>query len=270
MSEEALQEEVVVEEEAIVEEVTYTAAEQQAMKHGWKPQENWEGSKDDFITAPEFNRRAELFDKIARQSKEIKEVKDQFTKLAAHQSKVAEKAKQEVLEALKEEKIKAYADEDFEKVVEIDEKIAVERNTEIPEVNKQPDPAFDEWAARNEWYSNDTELTELADALGIAYGNAQVKKGRSADSITMDEVLTYVDSKMKKHISTNAQERAPSAVESATKSPSKRSTKSSKPKFTAKDLNNDQLELMRGIIKADPLMTEAAYIEELVKIGELK
>lgn len=276
MSEEAIKEveinleEVGTEIPGEVAPVEYTAAEQEAMKHGWKPQTEWEGDEDDFISAPEFNRRAELFDKIARQSRDLKQIDAKYNQLIKMQSKIAEKAKEETIKELMEQKTEAYAREDFSKVVELDEKIAEEKNaTVLPEApSNTVDPHFTAWTQENTWYENDADLADLADAFGMAYGQKEIKKGRDPNSITMDEVLAHVDSKMKPHLNVSPARgtKAP-AVEGASKSAGKRPAK--KAAFTEADLSEDQKVIMNDIIKSDPSFTKEMYIESLVQIGEL-
>lgn len=257
--------EIDLEKEApVVEEVVHSPAETEALKHGWKPEDSWEGEAEDFISAPEFNRRAELFDKIARQSRDLKQVDSKYNQLMEMQTKIAEKAKSAAIEELMEQKAEAYAAEEFTKVVELDEKIAVEKNTVVaPVPTPEKNPEFESWAQNNEWYAADTELADLADAFGNAYGNRQKANGYVP---TMEEVLAHVDSKMKPHLKPTRTTAAP-AVEGASKSIGKRGPKKSG--FTKKDLSPDQKEIMNDIIKTDPEFTEQMYIDSLIEIGEL-
>jgi hypothetical protein len=74
----------VVEEKEVVTEtpVELSPDEQRAMEHGWRPKEEWEGDPEDWVSAREFNRRGELFARIAKYGNENKEMRDSFTTLA--------------------------------------------------------------------------------------------------------------------------------------------------------------------------------------------
>jgi len=245
----------------------YSKAEQEALKHGWKPKDNWEGSDDDFISAPEFNRRAELFDKIASQGRQLKQIDSKYNQVLSLQAKLTEKAREQAIKELMEQKTAAYANEEFAKVVEIDEQIAAEKSTPVIETPTAPadSPEFLEWAKENSWYTTDPDLAELADTYGLAYGNKQAAAGRDVSTISMEELLNHVDKKMKPILNKPAPSAQP-AVEAGSRGVGQRGSKKS---FTEKDLTQDQKTIMRDIIKHDPSFTKEMYIESLVEIGEL-
>jgi len=276
MSEEAKVEDVEINLEAevteAVVEVEHSPAESEALKHGWKPQDDWEGNDEDFISAPEFNRRAELFDKIARQGRDLKQIDSKYNPLMQMQGKIAEKTRKDTIAELMEAKTEAYANEDFSRVVELDEQIAVEKfnSTYIPPdaAPAQANPEFVVWANDNPWYESNAEMAELADAFGAAYGNKEVANGRNPQSISMEEVLAHVNKKMQPMLkSTPSRGSKPSAVEGAGKSAGKRGTK--KGAFSEGDLSVDQKTIMYDIMKSDSTFTKEMYIDSLVEIGEL-
>lgn len=261
-----------VDEEEVVEEVEpeYSEVELEARKHGWIPKDDFDGEDDDFISAAEYNRRAELFGKIASQKRDIDTIRGTVKQLVEHNRKLEKATREKTIKELQAQKTAAYEQEDFGKVVEIDEQIAQERQAnEVveqkpePSATNQPNPALEAWKGNNRWYEEDSELAGDADAFAISYIQRQRKQGTQP---TTEEVLQYVDKKMKPML-VRGNNNHVSAVEGAGRS--RKPKKQGKKTFTKADLNDTQLELMRGIMRADSEMTEKEYIEQLAAIGEL-
>ena len=91
MAEEVKQEQVVEKTpEQVKEEPQYTEIQLKAIDQGWIPKEEFDGDPEAFIDAAEFVRRGELFEKIEKQSKQLKAVREALEAFRIHHSKVKE------------------------------------------------------------------------------------------------------------------------------------------------------------------------------------
>jgi hypothetical protein len=249
-------------------EAKYNSEELKALKHGWKPLEDFDGPEEQWRSAREFNDRAELFDKINRQKKDYQRLEATTKRLLEHNKKIEEATRKQVIKELKEQKVEALANEDFNRVVEIDDQIREEESKPAEVVDVEPQiveenkEAFQEWIGDNGWYNANPELAADADAFGISFGQRNPQA-------TMAEVLEYVDKKMAPFLkTTKVTNQSTSPVESSAKSGNKPSKR--KGKFTEADLDETQRSFMHSLMKIDPEMTAEKYIDDLVKIGELK
>ena len=146
-----------VEEEAEVELVSetteYSEAEQEAMAHGWRP-EGVEGKRN--LSAEEFLERGKLIDDIKDLKRKYKKTQEAFDALRVHHNRVKASEREKIVEELKLQKRLALEADDYERIVDIDEKLAVARNSveeedDIPDVNREvANEAFVEWSAENQ------------------------------------------------------------------------------------------------------------------------
>lgn len=266
------QEAVVIEkeeEEVVVEEPVFTEEELHAMDHGWAPKDQWKGDEDDWVNAKEFNRRGELFGKI----KILERDRDSLRQATAHMKDLLAKAQEtefkRAMRELKAEKRQAADEGETSKMLEIDDKIeelqadqqAYERD--VNQVNTQPqiNEAFIAWQNRNQWYVQDADMRMFADTAGLNYAQQN-------PSASPEDVFKVVDKQIRKAYPEkfdNPRRNSPPKVESSTTNVS---DKSSKSKYTAKDLNEEQRSIMKTMTRSG-IMTEEEYINELARIGEI-
>jgi len=243
--------------------VEYTEAQKEAMSKGWKP-EGVEGKPK--LSADEFLRNEEFFDKIHKQNKHIKKLEQTVEEMTRQHSKIAELERKKVLDSLNAAKKKALAEEDYDKVIELDDQIAETRNEVIEEPKKQEpkiDPEFYQWQTKNTWYDEDKDpaLFQEATALGAAYN--------SMTGATGLELYTYVERTMKRLYpeKTGGVTKTPTTVVEGSGKPTNRKP-TGKKKYTAADLNEVQRSVMKRYVKSG-VLTEQEYIDELARIGEL-
>lgn len=254
--------EVVVEQKPAVETPTereYSSIELKAIDQGWIPKEEFDGDVSEFIDAPEFVRRGELFRKIETQSKEVKALRNALEAFKGHHSKVKEAEYERALKTLQDARKQAFVDGEHERAFAIEEKID-EIKTEKAEVVRQATepvvedntytPEFVNWVSRNGWYENNRVMRKAADAIGLELH----KEGHSPA-----EVLKLVEQEIRKEFSHKfkpvAAERS-MAVEPSTRS----SAKSESFRLTS-----DEEEVMRQIVRSG-VMTKEQYIADLKKI----
>ncbi len=152
----------------------YTPTQLKAIEQGWKPKDQYEGPEEDFIDAPEFVRRGELFTKIAAQNNELKAVKRALEEFKRDQSKAKAADLDRNMKHLKHAQRQAMLEGEPEKAFQYEdqleyvraEKERVEREAAQP-VAQQLNPEFVAWEAQNKWYTNDDVMRGAADALGF-------------------------------------------------------------------------------------------------------
>lgn len=237
----------------------YSAIEIKAIEQGWIPKEEFDGDTSEFIDAPEFVRRGELFNKIERQSKELKAVRQALDAFRVHHSKVKEMEYERALKTLKEAKREATINGEHERALALEDKIDEVRaekdtitreaqQTAVQETSNEYTPQFRSWVDRNEWYENNRVMRKLADQLGAEYH----QEGHSPT-----EVLELVEREIRKefaHKFKNPATSRPNAVEPTTRQPANRDTFS---------MSADEIEIMRKIVAVTPNYTEADYKKEL-------
>lgn len=270
MTEEIKAEEVKVEEaEVVVEQAPeLSETEVQASEQGWVPKEEWVaggGNADEWRTAKEFVDRGELYKTIHSTKRDLKQTQAALTALQRHHQFVFEKAQKEAIEELKREKRLAIRDEDFARLEAVEEEIektqeqqAVERKAlqqeQLTAQQINPHPEFIAWVDRNNWYTQNSDMREEADAFGLVY--MQRNPG-----VASQDVLKYVEGKIKKTYPEKfaARKAAPNAVAAVSRvgSPSRKAADDFQMTETEREIMND-------LVKSE-VMTKEAYVAELKK-----
>lgn len=263
MTEETKTEVVETKEDTQTEQVEFTPIQLKAIDQGWIPKEEFDGDPEEFIDAPEFVRRGELFKKIESQSKELKAVRKALEAFGQHHSKVKEIEYERALKSLKESRKQALTDGEVERALALEDKIDEVQAEKAQMVNDAAaaaqvedtdtyNPLMQSWVDRNPWYETDDIMRAAADGVGMKLH----KEGHSPA-----EVLDLVEKKIRKefaHKFQNPARNKPSAVE-----PSTRQASSSKDTFK---LSAEEEQIMRKIVSVTPGYTEADYIKELKAI----
>lgn len=246
----------------VKEEVQLTPIQQKALDQGWKPKDQFEGEEDEFIDAPEFVRRGELFGKIEHQSRELKAVKQALDALKTHNSKIESSAYDRALKALKDQRKEAIIEGETARAFELEDQIEdvqterarIAREAAVPAV-QEVDPAFTAWVDSNPWYTKDSNMQAVADRVGLDLA----RRG-----IPQNEVLRKVEEAVKEafpHKFTNPKRDRASAVE-----PSSRGGTSAT-RGVDIHMDADETKIMRKIV-ASGVMTEAEYKSQLKKVRE--
>lgn len=238
----------------------YSEIELKAIDQGWIPKEEFDGDPSEFIDAPEFVRRGELFEKIERQSREIKQVRAALEAFKVHHSKVKEAEYERALKALQDARKQAFVDGEHERAFALEEKID-EIKQEKAEIVKNAAPVetdtgyteeFQEWVGRNNWYETNQNMRDMADQIGLRLA----KSGMSPSKVLV-EVEKEIRKEFAHRFTNQRQERAP-AVESSTRSNAQRKEVS---------LSADEREIMRKIVSTG-VMTEEQYLKELKSVRD--
>lgn len=267
MTEEIKAEEIV--EEVVQEAVELSPAEEKASEYGWVPKEDWVASGKDeseWRSAKEFNERGELYNSLHSTKRELKQTQATLTALQRHHNFVFEKAHRQAVDELKHEKRLALRNDDLEAVEAIDDQIEKKqvefqneaaqliREQQVAATVAQPHPDFQAWVGRNQWYQNDLEMKEDADAFGVVYMNKN-------PTASPQDVLKYVEQRVRKQYSDKFQVRkaAPSAVSAVNKT-----NVAGRRVVDDFEMNETERDIMKSLVQSG-VMTEEKYKAELKK-----
>jgi len=261
----------------------YTPAQEQAVSKGWKPLEEWEGDPDDWVDAPEFNRRGELMDKIGGQSKalkksqrELEELRKVVKDLVDHNRKISKKSVDELQKELRAQKREAEMSMDYEALDEIDDKLEELKNTrkkiddldgftndtpkDEPKIPEEVRVAAESWREHNSWYGQDVVLTGAADALANLYGQ---KAGEDAD---VEKMFRFIDESLRKefpHKFKQTQKRANAVDTSSNTRPI-----INRKKARVSDLSAEQKQMAKRF-EDQGVISMQEYAQQLLDAGEL-
>lgn len=140
--------------------------EEYARSKGWRPKDEWDSDKGEWIDAAEFNRRGPLFDTIGKLKDEIREYKkssdalvEHNKRLQEHAQKSEERARQKVLEELEERRKEAVQDGDLDLFNEIDQEIKEKTREPEPEPDNAIPESILKWKESNDWFDKDEAMT---------------------------------------------------------------------------------------------------------------
>jgi hypothetical protein len=170
--------------------------QKEARIFGWVPKEEFRGSEDDWVDAEVFVKRGKeinpilrknnetLLKKLEEKSKEIDSIKASVEEFKAFQKEAFERKQVEYqaqIAELKAKKKEAIAEGNGDLVVDIDDQLdaikeeqreakqeAEKKPVEAPKTDLPEDPALQEWIGRNDWFGQDTEMTDMANGLGAS------------------------------------------------------------------------------------------------------
>lgn len=235
--------------------------QEEAIQQGWRPREDFDGEEDEFIDAPEFVRRGELFRKIEAQSKEMKDMKRALQHLAKHNQEIAKVEYEKALKDLRAQKKEALAEGDADRVVEVDERIDLVKDQQkilqqqqLQQVQEQVlNPEFAAWTSKNQWYETDKRMRAYADSLGISLAQ---------DGMSPSDVLKEVEKEVKQRYPEkfrNPNRDKPGAVEGARARPNARSADDSV------EMSDDQKKIMNTIVNSGAISREE-YLKQFKAI----
>ena len=160
-----------------------------ASKGGWKPIEEWEGPKEDWVDARDFNIRGEFIGKLREAHDQIKNTDDRIANLNAfHDAQM-----KQTIADLTAQKKEAILNGDAELVDKLHGQIANVAPQQQQPVH-QSDTLLDTWNANNTWVLEDTPKASRAKEI---YAREVTIPGR-----TMAQVLSAVNADMEKNFPT--------------------------------------------------------------------
>lgn len=267
MSNETTQETQVTTTEATTTEPEANPIETQAREQGWVSKDEWvqDGrSESDWRPAKEFVERGEIFKSLHQVKRELKQQKAAHDALRQHHQMVYERAYQDAITKLRHERRQALKEEDLKAVAEAEEKMETlqaehakkqQEQQAVTQASNQAavHPEMQAFVDRNPWYSQDSDMREFAEAVGLIY----IQKNPGAQPA---DVLKHVESKVRKQYSEKFGQRkaAPNAVAGVDRT-------SQKPTRGGDVVLDDmEFQIMKTLV-ANGDMTEEQYKAELKK-----
>lgn len=247
------------EEEVEENEIDY---EETAKAKGWRPIDDFDGDKSEFVSAEEFVKREPLFNKIKSQSKELKEMRRTVDAMATHFKKQTELEVKKAINELKAKRREAIELGDSDQVDEIDSQIeeTKKQNQETQESPSIPTEVSD-WIAENSWFEKDTELKEFAIAFNQAYINNHPNDlKKSLVETTKAVKVAFPDKFVKKESKPPV-----SAVEGGVTPESGKKGN----KYTLGRLSDEQKLVYEQMVKRHKVVSHDEFFKSLEEIGEL-
>jgi hypothetical protein len=247
-----------------IEQPQYTEIEQKAMEMGWRPKDEFNGDDVDFVDAKEFVARKPLYDKIAQQSKTVKNIEKTLGALREHNSKIAEYEYNRAMKDLKAQRKEALLqgdgdalDKAEDQIQEVQEKYAEAQRTaqQMQVQDNEPvlNPTFIHWKNRNPWYDSTAYMRNFADDLG---------RKLAATGITPEEILKEVEKAVQKEFPTKF--RNPNKENAPNVDTSKGTGSSSKGQY---QLTEQEHKIWQNLHRMDPeKFSREKYVAELKKV----
>lgn len=248
----------------------YTPLEQEMLQQGWKPKDQWDGDPDDYVSAPEYKRRGELFKKIADTNRRLEKASNAIQALTQHQKQLYQAGYTQALKELRAEHEiavengdKALASKIVDKIAETKEAQAVANA--MPVQQAEPPVALEDFKSRNaSWYGKDDVMTAYADRIGHEFARNELARGYRP---TFEQVVEAVEKKVReKFPSSFSGKRTVSSVVDGGSASSTHQPTTRRDTFT---LTAEETKVMRNFVDSG-VMTKEEYIADLKKIKGVK
>ena len=242
-----------------------TAAEEKAMAGGWRPEHEWEGDPEDWVSAREFNFRGELMSRITSQGRQIGALEGKLgeaQKLIAASDRVTQRLIKDAVDKtkrdLKAARRAAVEEGDAAKVDDIDEELDTLKETEA-ELKKGDGGTQTQASADQQRPPTPVEAAWFTYVQGAqwmqdpAKGQPMLKFAQdlvnSDPYITVDDFMEQVVDKSKELRGTAKPRRnTPPSGPDDTKGGSRPRKQRGSNERTAADLNEQQREIGKGYV----------------------
>ena len=267
-------------EEEIIQE---TVTEKSARTGGWKPKEEFDGDPEEWVTAKEFLRRGEYFNKIHNQNRKIKQLENALETMAGHHKRVFESAYNKAKSDLKRQRAQAIDDGDGQAVEVIEDHmeqletkyqeeskhldIKIQEEEETQQKSQQqsntPNPDFVRWVADNNWFYTDTPLRAFAEQVGVQHAV-------SNPGISNAEIYDYVTQQVKEHFPEKfgSKKEKPSIRKATVVEGDTNTRRTRTPQNNSNaELTFEEEHVARTLIERGLYKDKAEYVAELKKAG---
>uniref|UniRef100_A0A6M3J1E4 Uncharacterized protein n=1 Tax=viral metagenome TaxID=1070528 RepID=A0A6M3J1E4_9ZZZZ len=248
----------------------YSGPEQEAIREGWLPKEQFKGDPNLWVSAPEFIRRGKLIDRIGSQHKEIENMRKANEELVNLVKKQAEKLSQEKATEILAKKREAIAQGDVNSAEYYEKEYNTYQNElhsyQAPKNNDKDLPReYRDFADRNATWLNPNSAEN--NAMMVYADKLDQELARDNPSLSVQDRLDEVESRVKDlfphRFDDSRAKRAP-AVEGKKLSP-----KRDPNKITFNDLPEDIKKVVNNMVKADRSgkLTRDEYAQQLLISG---
>lgn len=238
-----------------------TAADQ-AREKGWRPKEEYTGDGE-WVDAEEFLRRKPFFDKMSKQSQEIKRLQRTVESMANHYHKSVAIAVDKAVKSLRAERREAIESGDADRVEAIDAEIAQHQNQQqaVAQSANTVSPEVIDWVAENQWFNSDQEMR----AFAVTYNENYLKANPNDIGESLRKTLVAVKKAFPEKF--ESQGRKPHSQSSPVES----GAAAHKPaKYDINRLTTEQKQVYNAYVKQHKIMSHDDYFKSLEEIGEYK
>lgn len=236
---------------------------ERAVEKGWKPLEDFKGPEADWVDAKEFLAREPLLKEVRDLKRHIKTQREQMDNdmrvISAQFTQMSDLAYKKAVADLEAQRDLAISEQDIQSVRKLDKEIdevedAHQKN--IAQTRPQQRIASEaaeemqQWRQDNPWFDNDKELNDEAVSIGVGYITKHPEKSQT-------DMLKHVEDRVRrlypekfKPVQRTQVEEDNTRVEG--RSPTRPLGKA-KGKLTVADLDDDEREIMRTLIKRNTL-----------------
>ncbi len=204
--------------------------ERKAYEMGWRPKEEYQGQH--FVPAEEYINRAPLFERIERQSKEIRDLKDLVKQSTTYLTTLRKDAYEKAIQDLEKQQKVAEDSGDIQqfKMASIEAQSLKSKMQSDPMIQAQPSQVPQEvhpealsFMERNKtWYNNSTPENKLmVDTATQIEQLVRLKADQKGEVLSPKEILNRVERSIKLEFPerfSNMNRNAPSAVGKSTTS----------------------------------------------------
>lgn len=173
------------------EEPQYTQTEQEEMKKGWTPKDQYEGDPDDWVSAERFRKTGALISKMEKLERQVEEKNTDFEERLENSNMFLREQTKMLRVELNKQKKEAIKEGDVDEVGKIDaqlETIPAEKTASKPS-KKENEAALIDWKVDNEWCGDESSAKfKFANNL---FKQCGYRKMSQKDS------LAYIDDKIK-------------------------------------------------------------------------
>ena len=279
-----LEKEVVPTIEPEVEEVAPerepTHDEQLASNNGWRPKDEWEGEPEDWVSAREFNRRGELFSRIAKYGNENREMRESLKKLFNHNRVLFDAGYKKAIGDLKGERAEAIEEGDTRKLVAIEDQMEslkdehqraiqeFDSSMTMGETQEGPNPqqavVFNQWSDSNPWYGKNADLTKIADNIAKSMVDSSRASGATIDyGRLLSQVAREVRDNNPEYF---VKESKNSSVEGSSRTTTTRRAGGTS-RYSMNNIPSEEREIARTIMQSTG-MKEEEYVKQYMSVNK--
>ena len=236
-----------------------TAADQ-AREKGWRPKEEYTGDGE-WVDAEEFLRRKPFFDKMSKQSQEIKRLQRTVESMANHYHKSVAVAVDKAVKSLRVERREAIELGDVDRVDAIDAEIAQHQQQAVAQSANTVSPEIVDWVSENQWFNTDQEMR----AFAVTYNENYLKANPNDIGESLRKTLVAVKKAFPEKFEPVVRKPAAPA------SPVESGAAAHKPaKYDVNRLTAEQKQVYNAYVKQHKIMSHDDYFKSLEEIGEYK
>jgi len=280
-------------EQTLLQTPEMSETEKQARALGWKTKEERlsEGKNNNhFVDADEYVRRQPLFERIDRQSKELRDLKQMNQAIAQHLGSLREEAYNQAALDLESKRIQAINEGDSNKALHIERQIKdtetrqkndplIQQRQAVQQQQSTIHPETESFVHRNaNWYNvNTTENRRMMEAAHLA--DRQLAEQAHERDLVLDPVqhLKMVEESVRRNfphrfeaVKQEVSKKEPSTPITPMVGISTSSKEASKTGTLIGRLTPEQRKIGEHFMRSNPKYTLDAYAKDLERMGRLK